>query len=210
MENHRGLAALILPAFLLAVATLDARATILFNNLTAGNGGSESTIGATWNAIAFTTDSTAYSQLSATLLLGQSSAGAPELDLYSTIGLEPKSLIKAFTAPAAYSSTPAAATFTASNLALTANTTYWLVLKANSGAFDWEWTNDFSVLHDWGQSTDSGATWFTSDAYPFQFSVTGTVPEPASWLAGLVAVAAVASFGRSRRRCSAVPARVLS
>ena len=187
----------LLIAFLLITLPRAAQATLFFSDFSAHNGGADNVTGASWLAGAFTTDNAAYSQLSATLLLDQATAGAAELDLYSSIGLEPKTFVKAFTSPASYSSTLASTTFTASSVALTANTTYWLVLKANSGSFDWGWTDDFSILHDTGLSSDSGATWFTSDAYPYQFSVTGsTAPEPSGAVAGLILL----TLGSRRRR----------
>jgi hypothetical protein len=189
---------------LFAATSCGAGATEFFNNLSASNGGSEIASASTYEATAFTTDSATYTQLSATLLLDQSAAGAAELDLYSSIGLEPGTFIKAFNSPASYSSSLTGTTFTASNVSLAANTTYWLVLKgAATGSFDWGWTNDFSVLHDWGQSTDAGATWFTSDSFPFQFSVTGSVPEPT-----VLSVAAIGVVGLSLRRRRRHPASI--
>src|SRR6185369_1190291 len=83
------------------------------------------------------------------------------------------------TAPAAYSSTAAATIFTTSGISLSANSTYWIVLQAGSGKFDWSWTADTSgdgagFQRTWGQSLDAGATWATYAIYPTQFQVTAT------------------------------------
>jgi hypothetical protein len=77
-------------------------------------------------------------------------------------------------------------------LTLSANSTYWIVLKALSGEFDWAWTADNSgtgtgFQGTWGISTDAGGTWYTYAVYPTQFSVTTTAatatPEPGTgWL----------------------------
>lgn len=48
------------------------------------------------------------------------------------------------------------------------------MLQAPSGFFDWAWTSDFLTTRGWADSPDSGATWFGSDIYPLQYSVTGS------------------------------------
>src|SRR5439155_7023474 len=126
-------------------------------------------------------------QLTATLLLAESSAGSAQLDLYSDGGLQPGSFIGAFTSPQTYSSSTANTTFSASGLSLPANTNYWLVLKANSGAYDWSWSDDSSLSVAWGESDDAGSTWFTDDAFPLQLSVTASIPEPKN-AAGVAAI----------------------
>lgn len=145
---------------------------VLFNDLTATTGGSETATGQTWFTGEFTTDGSAHSALTATLLMGQSSAGTPTLDLYDDGGLQPGNLVATFTNPASISTTLASNAFTLSNVSLDANTKYWLVLHASSGAFDWAWTSDTSVINGWGESFDGGASWFAADTFPLQYSVT--------------------------------------
>ena len=64
-------------------------------------------------------------------------------------------------------------------ISLAADTTYWVVLNAPTGSFDWGWTADntgngvgFQVA--WSQSDDAGGTWFTADDYPFRMSVSAS------------------------------------
>jgi MYXO-CTERM domain-containing protein len=78
-------------------------------------------------------------------------------------------------------------TFNASALSLSPSTDYWLVLKAPSGEFAWGWTSDSAYTAGWGNSSDSGASWFTDDAFPLQFSVSASaVPEPSpAWTAAV-------------------------
>ena len=176
-----------------------AGAGMIFNDLAATNGGAETASGTNWLTAAFTTDSTAYTTLSTTLLLQNTSAGAAELDIYSDGGLRPGTLKSVLTSPATYSSSSLAnATFTGSGLTLSANTKYWLVLKATSGAFDWGWTNDDSIVQEWGTSSNSGSVWFTDNAFPFQYSVTGTVPEPRQAAAVAIALMSIAFTRRTR------------
>ncbi len=174
-----------------------AKAAVFFNDLSAANGGSETASGVNWLTATFTTDSSAYTQLSATLLLGNPTAGSAELDLYSDGGLQPGSPLAVLSSPASYTSALSNTTFSQSGLSLASNTTYWLVLKANSGSFNWGWTSDSSIFEGWGNSFDAGASWFTDDAFPLQFSVTGSVPEPGC--VGMIFVA-VSALGMRRRR----------
>ena len=184
---------------LLLLCTARASGAVFFNDLAAANGGSESASGSNWLTATFTTDSSSYTQLSATLLLSNPTAGAAELDFYSDGGLQPGSQLAVLSSPASYASSLSNATFSKSGISLTANTTYWLVLKANSGSFNWGWTNDSSIFEGWGNSFDAGASWFTDDAFPLQFSVTGSVPEPGCVGACVAALSALCAR-RGRRR----------
>src|SRR5205807_3337578 len=114
---------------------------------------------------------------------------------YSDGNLEPGSSLGTLISPSSYSSSLATTTFSTSGMTLSPNSTYWLVLSANSGEFDWAWTSDntgsgIGFQHTWGESDDAGATWFTFDTFPTQFSVAATpVGEPRS-IALLLAVTA--------------------
>ena len=153
------------------------RSGIVLNNITNATGGSETATGTTWLTAGFKTDSSTYVLSSVTLLLANTTAGAATLQLYSDGGLEPGSPLATLISPSTYSSTLAFTTFAASGITLSANTTYWLVLKATSGAFGWAWTTDSTgtgsgFLYTWGTTPDSGASWWTQDIYPTQFSLT--------------------------------------
>ncbi len=56
------------------------------------------------------------------------------------VGAQPGTLVGNLNSPSSYSATLAATNFSTSGLSLAANTQYWVVLNANSGAFDWSWT----------------------------------------------------------------------
>lgn len=165
---------------LLSMPSLAARAQdVLSDNLSATTTSTEAATGSSWLTASFATGDATYSLTSVTLLLANPLAGQARLDLYSDGTLEPGSLLGTLTPPDSYSSSLDSATFTASDLTLAPNTTYWLVLSADSGEFDWAWTTDNTgsgagFLRTWGQSDDAGVTWFTIDTFPTQFTVTTT------------------------------------
>jgi hypothetical protein len=186
-------------------------ATILSDNLSASPSGAEAATGSTWLTASFGTDASQYVLDSITLLLANPTAGNAEVDVYNDGGLQPGSLIAILAAPALFSTTPAQTTFTANGTTLSANSTYWAVLKATSGQFDWSWTSDNTgagagFQGAWGISTDAGATWFTYDVFPLQFSVSATpvtaaTPEPGTLalsVAGGLAGAAAMFLRRKR------------
>jgi hypothetical protein len=175
--------------FLLCMSAIPAHAaTILSDNLSASTSGTESASGSTWITGSFGTDASQYLLDSITLLLANSSTGTAEVDIYDDGGLEPGSLIGVLTPPAVYSTALAQTTFSGNSILLSANSTYWVVLKATTGQFDWAWTSDntgtgFGFQNTWGSSDDAGATWFTYDVFPVQFSAEASTaaaaaPEP--------------------------------
>ena len=127
-----------------------------------------------------------------TLLLSASSGGQAQLSLYSDDGLRPGNLIGTLVSPGSYSSTAAHTAFAGTGNALSANSTYWIVLSSLNGQFNWAWTLDNTgtgsgFQHAWALSSDAGQTWFSSDIYPLQFSVSAdavasAVPEPDTFL----------------------------
>jgi hypothetical protein len=100
--------------------------------------------------------------------------------------------------------------FTASGLNVAANSTYWIVLRALTGTFDWAWTLDNAgtgqgFQHTWAISSDGGGDWFSSDTFPTQFAIAAdqaasSVPEPASFSMLAGGVAAVLTAKRYRRQ----------
>jgi len=152
---------------------------ILSDNLLAITTSTEAATGSTWLTASFATDDGTYRLTSVTLLLANPSDGQARLDLYADGSLEPGSLVGTLLAPDGFSADLTQTIFLASDITLAPNSTYWIVLSADSGEFDWAWTSDntgngIGFLHTWGQSDDGGATWFTFDTYPTQFSVTAT------------------------------------
>ncbi len=175
-------------AALLGAAALPAQAqTILSSNLSSPSGGVDTATGTNWLSVSFNTNASAYTLNNVTLLLANSSAGAgtAEVDIYTDGGLQPGTLLGALTSPGSISTTLADTTFTTSGLSLAANSTYWTVLKANTGSFNLSFANDDAstgsgFTDTYGNSADAGATWFTFTGFPYQMSVTATaaVPEP--------------------------------
>lgn len=175
------------------VSALIMQADTISSNLSNVTAGTEAASGNTWLTASFGTGSSDSSLSSLTLLLSNPATGVAEVDLYSNSLLQPGSLVGTLTSPGSYSTSLSNTTFSSSGLALSPNSTYWIVLKALSGEFDWAWTTDSSgsgvgFQGTWGISTDAGSNWFTYAVYPTQFSVTTTaaaaVPEPSTgWLA---------------------------
>lgn len=161
-----------------------ARALDLSDNLSKATSGTESSTVSRWLAASFRTDSSGANHLtSVTLLLANTEPGTAALELYSDAGLEPADLVATLTSPESYSSTPEPAIFTASGPALESGTTYWLVLRAISGAFAWAWTADNTgagagFQTAWDSSEESGAAWFAQDVYPLQLKVTVSTTDP--------------------------------
>jgi len=150
----------------------------LSDNLARVTSGTESATVDRWLSAAFKTDATAtYRLTSVTLLLANTLPGMAALHLHSDGGLEPGPAIAELTAPASYSSTPAATTFTAGDLPLEAGTTYWVVLSVLGGTFEWAWAADSTGSGagfdpTWDISEDAGVAWHTHDVYPVQLKVT--------------------------------------
>jgi hypothetical protein len=149
----------------------------LFDNIDRPAAGAEAITGEHRLAAAFSSGPAAAGLESVTLILARTSAeGSAALEIRSDEGLEPGALVGTLAAPASYSSTPQATTFTADGVQLAAGATYWVVLQAVEGTFEWTWTADntgsgdgFSTL--WDSSDDGGAGWYTHDLYPLQLRV---------------------------------------
>jgi hypothetical protein len=154
---------------------------VLSDNLANVTGGVEAASDDRWLASSFGTDANEYDLTTVELLLANPVSGSATLSIYTDDGLQPGSLVGMLTPPASYSSTLATTTFTASGIALAASSTYWVVLRADSGQFNWAWTNDNTgsgagFQHTFGDTDDAGDTWFTFDIFPTQMRVTADVP----------------------------------
>jgi hypothetical protein len=149
----------------------------LTTNLERPSAGTEPVTTVRWLAASFRTPAASNLQLdSVTLLLANTSPGTPALEVFSDGSLEPGSLIGALAPPAAVGDSPERATFTADGIALDPDATYWVVLRAEHGAFEWAWTADSSgdgagFDPTWDASEDGGQAWFTQDLYPLQLGV---------------------------------------
>ena len=193
---------------LLLVSALIANADTISSNLSNATAGTEAASGNTWLTVSFGTGTSSDTLSSVTLLLSNPIAGVAEVDLYSNSLLQPGFLVGTLTSPLSYSTSLSNTSFSSNGLALSANSTYWLVLKALSGEFDWAWTSDNTgtgtgFQGTWGSSTDAGVTWYTYAVYPTQFSVTTTaaaVPEPGTRLLAIggLLVGAMALYTKRR------------
>jgi hypothetical protein len=159
-------------AITIAGAAKQASAVTFFDDLAATNGGAQTASDTNWLAGTFTTGGSTYTSLTATLLVAQTAFGSAKLDLYSSVGAAPGALIDTFTSPSVFTSSLANADFTLSNLSLTSNTNYWIVLHAPFGSYDWGWTSDAARMNGWATSTTAGTSWSTFTAQPLQYRIT--------------------------------------
>jgi hypothetical protein len=207
-------------AGLLAVGLMHAATAqadvVLSDNITGViTGGTEAATDSNWLAASFTTGSSTAQLDGVTLLLANPTAGAVEVDIYDDGGLQPGSLVGTLTSPSSYLGPLVESTFTASGITLAADSTYWVVVHATGGEFDWAWASDDSFAGSgftdtWAQSFDSGGSWFTYAPIttpavtlgtdPLQMIVTAAaVPEPGS-LASLGLGAGLLLYWRARGR----------
>lgn len=189
-----------------------ARADILSDNLSNTSAGTLSATSGSWFATSFGTGASAYKLIDVSLLLAETSPGTAELDIYTDGGLQPGTFVGALTSPSSYSSALAETTFTAHGVTLSANSTYWAVLRAGSGQFDWSWTADntgkgIGFQDTWGESDDAGTTWFTDNTYPVQARVTADAVPETGTLAGFLVGGSMLGAFLLRRRQAGVPAR---
>lgn len=184
------------------------------DNLFASTAFTETVQGQTWVGAPFRT-TTAASLTSVSLLLGESSPGVAVLSLYSG-SAQPETLVGALKAPASYTPQLSVATFTGNGLTLAAVGSYWIVLQASSGQYQWAFTEELTGLGPgftpgWGITDNAGAKWFTAQSEPMQMQVLAeTVPEPGSMILvflGLVLSCALprAAYGWSRGRFALLP-----
>ena len=191
-----------------ACAALSSAVT-LTDNLSKTTESTEFAGGDTWIAAAFSTDNANYQISLAALLLSTSKPSTAELDLYSASSGQPGALLSTLTPPASFPSVASPVSFTGSSYILSPNSTYWLVLKATTGSFDWSWTSDntgtgVGFLAQWAASDDAGGTWFTADSEPMQLRVladpvNAAVPEPCSVALSALSMASMIVALRPRK-----------
>lgn len=157
-------------AFGMIAIALSSHAAVLSDDLSNTTTGSDVVSGDTLLAADFSTGSSSWTLSSATLLLQMDTIGTVGLDLYSDNSGIPGTLLGSLVSSRTYSSSLAAVSFTASGLTLNADTTYWLVLAASSGSFEWAWTQTNSgdgVGFTGDSAFFDGAYWYgTTGIYP--------------------------------------------
>ena len=201
-----------------ACAVLSSAIT-LTDNLSKTTESTEFVGGDTWIAATFSTDNANYQISSAALLLSTPGSSTAKLDLYSTASGQPGTLLSTLTSPASFPSGPAAVSFAGSSYILAPNSTYWLVLKATSGEFDWSWTSDntgtgVGFLAQWAATDDAGGSWFTATSEPMQLRVladpvNAVIPEPASFTLAALSMAGVIGMLRMRKNNRQTAARTI-
>jgi hypothetical protein len=157
-----------------------------------------------WLATSFTTDAEAYTLTTISVTLGQQAVAGPVVPriFLDDSGGPSGNALETFGSQT-IDSLQGVYTFTSTGLPLDPNTTYWLALQAQGSPDDiFFWfatasTNQsgvWTIGNDMIESTNSGSTWPTSNAFVGLLSISATpVPEPSPLvltLAGLVCAAA--------------------
>ncbi|MBI3381080.1 MAG: PEP-CTERM sorting domain-containing protein [Aquabacterium sp.] len=183
--------------------------TLSDNTSQATSGDTVAADASNWVAASFITDA-AYGNaaLSATVLASGTASATLSLFSSDASGLVPASWLADLTLG---SSSASSGSYTLEGISLNASTSYWLVLRNESGNSQWSWTasgdgsgSGFTGI--WANSDDAGLSWFTnSTLYPVQMQVSvngstaSSVPEPASWALTLVALPVLARLRRQHR-----------
>jgi hypothetical protein len=176
--------------------TACSQAETLSNNLNDTTYYTELVGGSSYITAGFQTGDSGYVLNSVTALMQEDTPGDLTLSLYSNamqaspnnLGFQPGTLLGTLTSSGAVPATLGDATFGGNNLKLAADATYWLVMSApGSGSYEWAYAADNSgtgagFYPSWGESTDSGKSWYTDDLQPMQMSVNAdavtSTPEP--------------------------------
>ena len=168
---------------------------------------------AAWRATSFTTDGLNYTLNSVTLSLLSADIPAGNVTPHifaDASGVPSGSALETFGSQ----TIGASVTFTSTGLSLSANTTYWLVLQATGLNSYWKATSSqnqtstgsWTIGNNMLRSTDSGATWPTTDTFIGKFSVQATpVPEPEHYAAFTALLLGGFAAWRRRARHQAVP-----
>ena len=212
--RHRGWITCImaLAVILLTGPAIHAQIIPLFDNLNRTPASSGIVTATTWQAQQFKTDGQAYALVSVTLEMRQfSGPGSPEVSIWSNhvegSSSRPDIALGTLTNPGSIPGSFTPITFTSTGLSLSANSTYWVVMKSTASGADFLWRNTadnnptgagpgFSTV--WSETITSGSTWVTTSTNPYLMKVdVQAVPEPSSFvLAGL----GLGAMGLIRRR----------
>jgi hypothetical protein len=192
------------------VGTLQSKAAVLSNNLDQAVSYTELVDPSTTIAASFGTGSQASTLSDVQMLIQLDGQVSPAVSLYSDQAGQPGSSIGSLSLLQPLTGQGLeTALFSGQNLALSPNSTYWVVAQAASSSYEWAYTDSnlgsgSGFQHAWGVSLDNGA-WFVSDIEPMMMSVEDSsvaTPEPGSLL--LLGLGGLA-FGVFRRRLSVHP-----
>ncbi|MCX7003979.1 MAG: hypothetical protein NTV22_12020 [bacterium] len=210
MKSNRMLALAVAVACLLPATGWS---TVYLNNLDQPNDYDGHVTLSQWVASRFTTDNSAPAFRLDSLTLGKIYASTPGgnfvVSIYSCIGTAgnelPGSLIGNLSGSAS-PDTQSDYIYTATDITLQTNKSYWLVTRVTSGSADYRVGYRYSTansapggwvypsIHNYAWSYDQGNTWPTSGAmYPYCYEVEATgIPEPgAAFILGMTFLSAI-------------------
>lgn len=150
--------------------------------------------GSNWIASSFGTGNSFSALTSVTIPIQADTAGSVQLDLYSNAVPsggpswgQPWTLLGTLQSPSSISlGSLQLVSFNGDGLSLALNSTYWLVLSAGSGAYEWAYASDSDGIgagfqNTWAFSPDAGADWFSFHGTPMIMGVNAVAtPEPTS------------------------------
>ncbi|MFM8442653.1 MAG: choice-of-anchor R domain-containing protein [Methylococcus sp.] len=160
-------------------------AVVLFNNLDRNPYYITLSTDKAWSAQQIAAMPQSYTLTSVSLLMRrESGTGAAVVRIFSDNAGQPGAPIGIMTSPGSYSGTLALTLFTAAGITLEAHKRYWVVLSSADVAttFAWSFTDNATGAGDgfsseWRDSSNSGASWSGSGAYPYRMTVEG-LPGP--------------------------------
>lgn len=164
--------------------------------------------GSRWVTASFGTDSRSYEIADVTLPLTVGTVfGQAEVAIYTDDGFRPGALLGTLDSPPVVPEpTTGETVFTASGILLAPNSTYWVVMRALTEGFEWNYTGSdigagVGFQHTWGRSLDAGLTWETFDSEPMLMrvranAVADSVPEPTT--VALLGIGGLALLTRAR------------
>jgi hypothetical protein len=174
-------------------------ADTISSNLASPSGGVESATANNWLAASFTIGSSSTLQdVVLSLADTNASGGSAAVSIYDDDGLnEPGSLLATLTSVSTLTASLAPVTWTSSELSLSSNSTYWVVLSTLTGEVDWSYAGDDSgsgsgFTDTWAASYDGGGSWYVyassqnAGVDPLQMSIETTsagaaaTPEPST------------------------------
>jgi hypothetical protein len=132
--------------------------------------------------------------------------GSAVAEIYADDSFQPGTLIGTLDSPEEYPGAFAQVYFSGNGITLSPWSTYWVVLSAASGGYEWAWTEDSTgdgvgFQHTFAISFDGGATW--PDVFaeqPQLMRVTAATPEPATLPVVAFALGVIALVSR-RHSC---------
>lgn len=201
---------LMVPAFCAIGARTSVADLVLSDNLSQPSFAiGEVVQGPRWITSSFGTDSNSYdlSEVTVKLFLGGNTPELAELSIFTDDAFKPGSLVGTLQSPSiAPDPMIGETTFTASDIRLAPNSTYWVVMRAITEAYEWKYAltdigDGVGFQHNFGISTDAGVTWDIFDSEPMLMRVRARpVPEPSSLLALGIGIVCVLGYARHRRR----------